>query len=179
MNIKIINLVRSLNTNLVTEVHWVCTKSELKKDGQNIPEWGVNPCLYSAENYGSIGLPAKDPSDPTFVAYEDITEAQAIEWVKKAMGAEQLAELEANLDSQIEAQKHPTQASGVPWQSEPTPTNATNVNTATKDELRSLSGVDAVRAQAIIDGRPWSSTTDLATIQGISSDMIAGWYITV
>ena len=56
---------------------------------------------------------------------------------------------------------------------------AINVNTATKDELRSLSGVDAVRAQAIIDGRPWASVDDLATIQGISSDMIAGWDITV
>jgi len=49
------------------------------------------------------------------VAYEDITEAQVVEWVKKAMGAEQLAELEANLDSQIEALKNPTQAAGVPW----------------------------------------------------------------
>ena len=34
-------------------------------------------------------------------------------------------------------------------------------------------------AQAIIDGRPWSSVQDLATIQGINSDMIAGWDITV
>ena len=61
----------------------------------------------------------------------------------------------------------------------PYPSDPINVNTATKDELRSLSGVDAVRAQAIIDGRPWSSVDDLATIQGISSDMIAGWDITV
>ena len=61
----------------------------------------------------------------------------------------------------------------------PYPSDPINVNTATKTKLRSLSGVDAVRAQAIIDGRPWSSVDDLATIQGISSDMIAGWDITV
>jgi hypothetical protein len=31
------------------------------------------------------------------------------------MGEEAVAALEANLDGQIEAQKHPTQASGTPW----------------------------------------------------------------
>ena len=164
MNLNIVTIDRTLPDAVCTTVHWTATKTE----GD-----------YTASAYGSLGLPAKDPSDPTFVAYEDITEAQAIEWTLAAMGEEQVAQLEANLESQIEAQKHPTQASGVPWQLEPTPTNATNVNTATKDELRSLSGVDAVRAQGIIDGRPCSSVDDLATIQGISSDMIAGWDITV
>ena len=42
-----------------------------------------------------------------------------------------------------------------------------------------MNGVDAVRAQAIIDGRPWASVDDLATIQGINSDMIAGWNVEV
>jgi hypothetical protein len=31
------------------------------------------------------------------------------------MGEEQVAALQANLDGQIEAQKHPTSASGLPW----------------------------------------------------------------
>jgi hypothetical protein len=36
------------------------------------------------------------------------------------MGEEQVAALQANLDGQIEAQKHPTSASGLPWsQAEP------------------------------------------------------------
>ena len=169
MNINIARLERYLPDGVVITAHWTADK----QNGD-----------YTASSYGSINLPAKDPSDPTFVAYEDITEAQAVEWVKKAMGEEQLEELEANLDGQIEAQKHPTQASGVPWQAEEIeeltpPADPINVNTATKTKLRTLNGVDAVRAQAIIDGRPWSSTTDLATIQGISSDMIAGWDITV
>ena len=54
-----------------------------------------------------------------------------------------------------------------------------NVNTATKTKLRTLNGVDAVRAQAIIDGRPWASVDDLTTIQGINSDMITGWNVEV
>jgi hypothetical protein len=31
------------------------------------------------------------------------------------MGEEQVAALQANLDGQIEAQKNPTSASGLPW----------------------------------------------------------------
>ena len=104
MNIKIAQLERNLPEGLCTTVHWTASKT----DGD-----------YTASAYGSLGLPAKDPSDPTFVAYEDITEAQAIKWTLAAMGEEQVAQLEADLDSQIEAEKHPTQASGLPWMPDP------------------------------------------------------------
>lgn len=100
MNLNIVTIDRTLPDAVCTTVHWTASKT----DGD-----------YTASAYGSIGLPAKDPSDPTFVAYEDITEAQAIQWVLDTMGEEQVAALEANLDAQIEAQKHPTQASGTPW----------------------------------------------------------------
>jgi hypothetical protein len=100
MDMKIVQVVRNLSDGVVITAHWTASKT----DGD-----------YTASAYGSIGLPAKDPSDPTFVAYEDITEAQAVEWVKAVMGEEQVAALEAGLDAQIEAQKHPTQASGLPW----------------------------------------------------------------
>jgi len=100
MNLNIVNLDRNLPAGLCTVAHWTATKT----DGD-----------YTASAYGSIGLPAKDPSDPTFVAYEDITESQAIQWVLDTMGEEQVAALEANLDGQIEAQKNPTSASGTPW----------------------------------------------------------------
>lgn len=55
----------------------------------------------------------------------------------------------------------------------------TNVNTADFDDLRALHGVDEVRAQAIIDGRPWTDVNDLTTIQGISQEMVDSWEITV
>jgi hypothetical protein len=100
MDMKIVQVERALPDGVVMTAHWNASKT----DGE-----------FTASAYGSIGLPAKDPSDPTFVAYEDITEAQVIEWVKAVMGEEQVAALEANLDGQIEAQKHPTQASGTPW----------------------------------------------------------------
>jgi hypothetical protein len=100
MQLKVVQLQRNLPAGLCTTAHWTASKT----DGD-----------YTASAYGSIGLPAKDPSDPTFVAYEDITESQAIQWVLDTMGQEQVEALEANLDGQIEAQKHPTQAAGVPW----------------------------------------------------------------
>ena len=58
-------------------------------------------------------------------------------------------------------------------------TNEININTATTDELESLSGVGASLAQQIIDGRPWSSVNDLANISGISEDMVSSWSVTV
>ena len=58
-------------------------------------------------------------------------------------------------------------------------TSAININTATADELESLSGVGASLAQQIIDGRPWNSVNDLANISGISEDMVSSWSVTV
>ena len=59
------------------------------------------------------------------------------------------------------------------------PAEPVDVNTADFDTLRDLNGVDEVRAQAIIDGRPWNDVNDLITIQGISQEMVDSWEITV
>lgn len=100
MLLNVVQLERHLSDGVVMTAHWTAAKT----DGD-----------YTASAYGSLGLSAKDPSDPTFVAYEDITEAQAIEWTLAAMGEEAVAALKASLDAQIEAQKHPVKASGTPW----------------------------------------------------------------
>lgn len=52
-----------------------------------------------------------------------------------------------------------------------------NINTATESELTALSGVGTKLAQAIIDGRPWSDPAELATISGISGNMIQAWNV--
>jgi hypothetical protein len=101
INWKIIQLERNLSDGLVTTSHWVATKTDND---------------FIASSYGSLSLPAKSASDATFVAYADIKEDQAINWTKEAMGADAVAALEANLNAQIEAQKSPVTASGLPWQ---------------------------------------------------------------
>ena len=63
---------------------------------------------YSAGTYGTVGFERGD----TFVAYDSLTEAQVIAWVKDKLDVEGI---EAGLQAQIDAQKNPVTATGVPW----------------------------------------------------------------
>ena len=100
MNIQIAQLDRTLPDSVVSTIHWTATQTE---------------DTFTASAYGSLGVPAKDPSDPTFIPFDQLTEAEVKQWVLQTMGEEQVAALQANLDGQIEAQKNPTSASGLPW----------------------------------------------------------------
>jgi hypothetical protein len=63
---------------------------------------------YSAGSYGTVGFERGD----SFTAYDSLTESQVIAWVKEKLDVEAI---EANLAAQIELQKNPTTAVGVPW----------------------------------------------------------------
>jgi len=63
---------------------------------------------YSAGSYGTVGFERGD----TFIAYDSLTEAQVIAWVKDKLDVEAI---EANLAAQIESLKKPTTATGMPW----------------------------------------------------------------
>jgi hypothetical protein len=100
MQLHIANLDRALPAGIVTTVHWTATKV----DGD-----------FTASAYGSLGVPAKEPTDPTFIPFESLTEAEVKQWVIQTMGEEQVAALQANLDGQIASQKNPVTATGTPW----------------------------------------------------------------
>jgi hypothetical protein len=100
MEMKIATLERELPSGCCTTAHWTASKTQ----GE-----------HTASSYGSIGLPHKDHDDPDFVPYDQLTEAQVIAWVQDAMGEEQVAALEANLDGQLSAMANPTSATGLPW----------------------------------------------------------------
>ena len=68
---------------------------------------------YSAGAYGSIGLERPEGS---LIPFADLTEEQVIEWVQEKLGDEAVANVEAALQSQIDEQRQPTKAAGVPWQ---------------------------------------------------------------
>jgi len=67
---------------------------------------------YSASSYGTCGF-SPDPSDPSFVAYNSLTEAEVLQWCWDN-GVDKDA-TEAALAAKIEADKNPVSAAGVPW----------------------------------------------------------------
>ena len=67
--------------------------------------------VYSAGAYGSIGFERPE----TLIPFSDLTEAQVIEWVKEALGSEKVLEIGQALLNQINEQRNPTKAAGLPW----------------------------------------------------------------
>jgi len=63
---------------------------------------------HTAGSYGTVGF----ERGTSFTAYDSLTEAQVIAWVKDKLDVEAI---EASLAAQIEAKKAPTTATGVPW----------------------------------------------------------------
>lgn len=96
---RIANLERTLPSGVVFTVHYTVDAV----DGE-----------FSAGAYGSIGV-AGDPAQKGFIPFEKLTEAVIIKWVKDSLGDEKLAEIETALSGQIEKQKNPVSAAGLPW----------------------------------------------------------------
>jgi hypothetical protein len=92
-------------TDVVKTAHWTVSATEV--DGDK---------TYTAGAYGSVGFSAPDPA--TFTDYADITEAEAIGWVKDALGSEQVVAIGEGLLNQIENQKNPPiEVLPLPWNS--------------------------------------------------------------
>jgi len=87
---------------------------ELADDGVIVAHWRATDVDgdYYASSYGTCGF-SPDPSDPSFVAYDSLTEAEVLQWCWDN-GVNKDA-TEAALAAKIEADKNPTQGSGVPW----------------------------------------------------------------
>jgi len=83
----------------ITVVHWRCTGV----DGD-----------YSASNYGTTSH-SPDPSSGSFIAYDSVTEADAIGWAKAQLDVDAI---EAAIAAKIAADQNPTSASGLPWAAE-------------------------------------------------------------
>ena len=72
----------------------------------------ANDGTYNAGAYGSVGFERPD----NLIPYADLTEEVVIGWVKEALGGdEKVTEIEAALQAQIDEQRAPSKAAGVPW----------------------------------------------------------------
>ena len=85
-------------------------------DGVIVAHWRASDVdgEHSGSSYGTCGF-TPDSSSDGYTAYADITEAQAVGWVKDSMGEDAVTALEASIASQIEESKAPAVAVGVPW----------------------------------------------------------------
>jgi hypothetical protein len=93
MELKVNQLDRNTDGDIVTTVHWTATK----QDGE-----------FTASAYGTVGVEVGD----TVIPFASLTEEVVKTWLAEKLD---LVEMEANLDAQIEAQKNPVTATGLPW----------------------------------------------------------------
>ena len=67
---------------------------------------------YASSAYGSVGFERPD----NLIPYSELDEPTVIGWVQEALGGdEKVQEIEAALQAQIDEQRHPSKAAGVPW----------------------------------------------------------------
>ena len=92
---------RTLADGVISTLHYTVTAET--EDG-----------VYSAGAYGSIGLEA--PEAESMIAYDSVTEANCIAWVKAAIGGDdKVAEIQTALDNQLTEKRTPTVGAGTPW----------------------------------------------------------------
>jgi hypothetical protein len=94
---SISNLERETKDGFVYTAHW---HLDAKDD------------TYSASGaYGSVGFERPE----NLIPFADLSETDVIGWVKNALGAEKVEEVSAALQAQIDEQRNPSKAAGVPW----------------------------------------------------------------
>jgi len=94
INWKIANMERHLEDGIVYTIHWTAS---LQDEG------------LTASSYGSVGLQAPEED---IIPYENLTEEIVVEWIKAALEVESI---ETALEAQIQLQREPVSASGIPW----------------------------------------------------------------
>lgn len=93
MELKVNQLDRNTDGDIVTTVHWTAAKA----DGE-----------YVASVYSTQAVEAGD----TVIPFADLTEEVVKSWLAEKLD---LVSVEAALDAQIAEQKSPKVASGLPW----------------------------------------------------------------
>jgi len=100
-------LERNSSDDGVVVAHWRASDSEVVGTGDDA-------VTHSGSSYGTCSF-TPDSSADGYTAYADITEAQAIGWVKDSMGEEAVTGVEDSIAAQIADSKAPALAIGTPW----------------------------------------------------------------
>lgn len=78
-------------TDVVYNVHWI-VNGEREHEGES----------YSGNCIGTIQISLADISPDTFIPIDQLTNEVVVGWTKVAMGPEEVASIEANVDAQID-----------------------------------------------------------------------------
>jgi hypothetical protein len=95
---KIANLERETADGFVFTAHY--TVDAVTEDG-----------AYRSGAYGSIGFERPE----NLIPFSELSEELVVQWVKEALGTDKVLEIGQALLNQLEEQRHPTKAAGVPW----------------------------------------------------------------
>lgn len=102
----VISTERETTNNGITVAHW---------SASDLEDVGSDPVVtHYGSSYGSCSY-TPDHTAGGFTAYDSLTEADVVAWVKATLGADTVAETEARIAAQITESKAPSTASGVPW----------------------------------------------------------------
>ena len=71
---------------------------------------------YSAGAYGSLGFDGEITTP-----FSELTESQIVEWVLESLGDEKVTSICEALQAQLDEQRAPSKAAGVPWVNTGTP----------------------------------------------------------
>ena len=97
-------LERNTSDDGVVVAHWRASDSEVVGTGDDA-------VTHSGSSYGTCGF-TPDATADGYVAYDSLTEADVIAWVKDSVDADAIEE---SIAAQITASKEPVTAAGVPW----------------------------------------------------------------
>jgi hypothetical protein len=67
---------------------------------------------YSAGAYGSLGL---ERPEGELIPFADLTEGTIVQWILEALGEEKVTSICEALQNQLDEQRTPTKAAGLPW----------------------------------------------------------------
>jgi len=95
---KIANLERETSDGFVFTAHY--TVDAVTEDG-----------AYRSGAYGSIGFERPE----NLIPFSELSEELVVQWVLDALGTEKVLEIDKALNAQLDEQRHPTKAAGLPW----------------------------------------------------------------
>ena len=104
---NVIQTERETTNNGITVCHWTATDSETVGSGDSA-------VVHTGNSYGSCSY-TPDHTASDFTAYAEVTEANAVAWVKASLGSDEVTRIETAIAAQITESKTPTSAAGVPW----------------------------------------------------------------